>query len=267
MSIFNYCLKISYNGSQYEGWQVQPDGHKTIQGCLNKALEKITKTNDVSSLGSGRTDSGVHALGQIVNVKIPLDLGPSNLKAALNSHLPKDIRVLEVTLSTEGFHPVADAKWKRYDYLITTADILPPHFLGQITHIPKKLNLDHLEKALVTLVGERDFERFSTKGTPVKSTVRTLYSASLSTEDWKTNPYGHESIKVLRLSFEGNGFLKQMVRLLVGSALNVALGKSSVEDLKNYLESSDTKKFGPVAAPDGLYLVHVEYNAQHPSLH
>ncbi|MCR9203419.1 MAG: tRNA pseudouridine(38-40) synthase TruA [Halobacteriovoraceae bacterium] len=235
MSTYNYLLKISYHGQDFEGWQIQPDGHRTIQGCLNKALKKISKSEEVSSLGSGRTDSGVHALAQIVKVKIPLEINPENLKNALNSHLPKSIRILEADKSDSEFHPVAGAKWKRYDYLIAVADVLPPHYEGLLTHVPKAINIHKLREALSHLKGTKDFERFSTKGTPVKSTIRTLFQASVEEEEWEVNPYSKEKLKVLRLSFIGDGFLKQMVRLLVGASLNVGQENTSLEDIKKYL--------------------------------
>lgn len=267
LSTFNYRLKISYHGQNFEGWQVQPDGHRTIQGCLNKALKKIAKSDEVSSLGSGRTDSGVHAFAQIVKVKIPLEINPDNLKNALNSHLPKSIRIWEADVSDSDFHPVAGAKWKRYDYLIAVADVLPPHYEGLLTHVSKKIDIHKLREALSHLKGTKDFERFSTKGTPVKSTIRTLFQASVEEEEWEINPYTKEKLKVLRLSFVGDGFLKQMVRLLVGASLNVGLGKSSPDDLRKYLSDSCEEKFGPVAPPDGLYLIHVEYDKGYTSVH
>lgn len=267
MSTFNYHLKLSYSGKDFEGWQVQAEGHETVQGCLNRALKKISKSENVSTLGSGRTDTGVHALAQIVKVKIDLEISPENLKNALNSHLPKSIRILEARTCDDEFHPVAGAKWKRYDYLIAQSEILPPEKVGFLTHIPKDLDLDSLNSALTLLKGTRDFERFSTKGTPVKSTVRTIYEAKVTKEELLINPFSGENLTILRLTFVGNGFLKQMVRLLVGAALNVANGKSSLSEFENFLNSETEDKFGPVAPPDGLYLVHVEYDKDYSSLH
>lgn len=265
MSIYNYRLEISYKGTGYEGWQIQPKGHKTIQGTLNDSLKKIAKA-EVTSIGSGRTDSGVHAFGQVVKVSIPLKIDGRALVRALNSHLPSTIRVIRALECEESFHPIFSAKWKRYDYLISTAEEISPFYSDEVTHIPRKIDWGKFREALSCFQGEHDFENFSTKGTEVKTTLRTIYKTSLEVEDWSVGPITNQRMEVYRVSFEGNGFLKQMVRLLVGASLHVGLGKASVDDLREYMTRKSEQKFGAVAPADGLYLVHVEYNEEHPSI-
>lgn len=257
-----YSLKISYLGSAYQGWQIQPDSLKTIQGQLNRALERVAKSQKVTSLGSGRTDSGVHAIGQIVKISIPLEIGPENLLKALNSHLPNDIRVLEAKVSEKDFHPVRDALWKRYAYYFYVGEILPPSALNRVTWERGKFNLDKFRLALKEFVGTHDFENFSTKGTEVKSTIRTIYKAEIE-QIPSFFPYqatlGGE---VYRVIFEGDGFLKQMVRLLIGASFMASREKIMPHDIRTFFQEDRSDKLGPVAGPDGLYLEHVEYQSE-----
>jgi len=257
-----YSLKMSYSGSAYQGWQIQPDSLKTIQGQLNRALAKVSKSQEVASLGSGRTDSGVHAIGQIVKISIPLEIGPDNLLKALNSHLPNDIRVLEAKVSKKDFHPVRDALWKRYAYYFYVGEILPPSALHKVTWERAKFNLENFRLALKEFVGTHDFENFSTKGTEVKSTVRTIYRAEIE-QVHSFFPY-QETIggEVYRVVFEGDGFLKQMVRLLMGASFMASREKIVPRDIRMFFQEDRSDKIGPVAAPDGLYLEHVEYQSE-----
>lgn len=267
MSTYSYRLKLAYNGVSFEGWQIQADGHRTVQGELNKILEKMAKEEKVSTLGSGRTDSGVHAVGQVVKVVMALDIEPSALKKGLNSQLPAMIRVLSVERTDENFHPIFSSYWKRYDYVLTDSEILAPSYTGLVTPVSRSIDNAQLNKALKLLIGTFDFERFSTKGTPVKSTIRTIYDAKASIEEWEVSPYPCEKMSITRISIIGDGFLKQMVRLLVGAAMNVATGKATLSEFRHYLNSSSNEKFGPVFPPDGLYLVHVEYDSPYATLH
>ena len=267
LSTFNYRLKISYDGSSYEGWQIQPEGHKTIQGELNKALIKISKSESISSLGSGRTDSGVHALGQIAKVRIPLEIESASLLKALNSHLPKDIRVLEVSPSTHDFHPVRDALWKRYTYLISTEDIVPPHLRNTISSVSRELDWVAVEKSLKTFEGEHNFINFSTKGTEVKSTIRTIFLTRVEKILVEKAPGSGQKITLRKLTFEGSGFLKQMVRLLVGTATAAGQHKITLEQISEHLLKEESKKLAAVAPASGLYLDHVEYDLRHPMTH
>ena len=254
-----YRIKISYIGSRYLGWQIQPETLKTVQGQLNRALSKLSKSKDVSTLGSGRTDAGVHALAQIVKATIPIEIASENLMKGLNSQLPEDIRVLDVLDESEDFNPVRDALWKRYCYFLWVGESLPPSAYQRVTHERGIFDLERFRSALDEFVGTHDFENFSTKGTPVKSTVRTLHKAEIK-EVNGFFPF-QESFdgKLYCVTFEGDGFLKQMVRLLIGTALMVSRGKVSREEVKSFFQQDRSDKLGPVASADGLYLEHVEY--------
>lgn len=267
MSTFNYKLKISYDGYDYEGWQIQSEGHRTIQGDLNKALANIAKSKNISSLGSGRTDSGVHANGQVVRVSIPIEIQAESLLRALNSHLPKEIRVLDSVECSGDFHPVRDARWKRYCYLITPERILSPHLRRFVTQVNQPIDWDKLAAALAIFVGEHDFINFSTKGTEVNSTVRTVFLTRLEKTTVAKAPGSCEETVIYKLIFEGSGFLKQMVRLLVGTAIGAGQNKVTNEEIQEYLKKEESKKLAAVAPAFGLYLDHVEYLQEHASLH
>lgn len=260
LSIYNYRLNISYEGSLFEGWQIQTPSQRTIQGELQKALIKITKNDNIKSLGSGRTDSGVHALNQIVKIHIPLSIEPSALLRALNSHLPHEIRIKDCEESTKDFHPVRGALWKTYEYLIYNGSVLPPFYRNLVTHIPRPVDWGRAEESLKVFLGEHDFENFSTKGTEVKTTVRTVFDVCLKKEPLSSFVDPLHNGDLYRISVTGSGFLKQMVRLIVGAVLAAGQGKASPEEIKAHFKGKTDKKIGAVAPPNGLYLAHVEYD-------
>lgn len=266
MAANSYKLTLSYDGEKFEGWQIQNQGQRTIQGELNKALQKISKSNEVKSIGSGRTDSGVHAVAQIAKCEIQLAIDPGALKRALNSHLPPEIRIIDVELSDTDFHPVRDAKWKTYDYLVFEGDELPPFLFGKVCHQTLPLDWNLVESALQTFRGEHDFVNFSTKGTEVSSTIRTIYSCEVTKILIPNNigvPFGGTDL--IRISVTGNGFLKQMVRLLVGTAFMAGRSRVSADDIRRHFDLETETKLGPVAPASGLYLKHVEYEHERPS--
>lgn len=260
LSIYNYRLSLSYDGSLFEGWQIQTSSQRTVQGELHKALSKIVKSEKLKSLGSGRTDSGVHALGQIVKIQIPLLIEPLSLVRALNSHLPEEIRIKDCQESNDEFHPVRDALWKTYEYIIFDGPTMPPFFRNLVTHVPRKIDWQKVEKALNVFFGEHDFINFSTKGTEVKTTRRIIFDASLKKEPMASFIDSTQPGTLYRISVTGNGFLKQMVRLIVGAVLAAGQDKVSPEEIMKHFDVQTDQKIGPVAPPNGLYLVHVEYD-------
>lgn len=253
--MFHYRLVISYVGTQYLGWQVQPVSYgKTVQGEINIALSKISKSQEVKSLGSGRTDTGVHALGQVVKVTMPLEINPANLLKAMNSHLPEDIRVLEASFSTHEFIPTVHAKSKEYHYRFSNHDYHPPFAQRLITHYPYELDLELMKKACQIFIGKHDFSNFFVEGTPVSSYVREIYECEILTVPASELFPSYFVFKVV-----GNGFLKQMVRLMVGTIWRVGRRKVSLEELQESLTSVKKEKLAPVAPGHGLYLVRVNY--------
>ncbi len=252
-----YKLVIQYNGVRYLGWQIQPENSgKTVQGELNRALQTISKSEQVRSLGSGRTDSGVHALGQVVKVTMPLEIEPRNLVRALNVNLPDDIRVVDADHSDEAFMPTVHAISKEYQYRFTCNRTFTAFQNDFIVNFPFEVDLDAMKKACGLLIGRHDFSNYFCEGTEVVSKVREIYECEIyevKQGEWGMFP-SHFVFRIV-----GNGFLKQMVRLLMGALWNVGRGKISLEEFETSLAMPQSKKLGPVAPPFGLYMVRVNY--------
>lgn len=254
----SYKLKIQYNGFHFIGWQVQPNG-ETIQGTLNNCLKKLSKSEDIKTVGSGRTDSGVHALGQVVKIEMPLQIDTTALVKALNTLLPDSIRVLEAEVCGEDFHPIFSAKKKEYLYAFTLNKNRSP-FIGELMarYPHRDFDQKRLEEACRLFEGEHDFCNYFCTGTPVKSTVRTIFNCSVVKEPVEGFYHVFDNEHYL-LRFEGTGFLKQMVRLMVGALWATAAGKCSLQDIENSLKNPLDSKLAAVAPPQGLYLNKVHY--------
>jgi tRNA pseudouridine38-40 synthase len=255
--IFHYKLIIQYKGTHYLGWQIQPEGSgKTVQGELNKTLKIIAKSEEVRSLGAGRTDAGVHALGQVAKVSLPIELRAEILLKAINGNLPEDIRVIRAEVSDEKFFPTVDATSKEYQYRFTMMKSASAFQNDLIYNHPYELDLDVMRRACQILVGEHDFLNYFCEGTDVSSTVRTIYSCEILEvpQDGFFMLPEHYSLKI-----NGSGFLKQMVRLIMGVIWNVGRGKVSLEQFKKSLSPPSIKHLGAVAPPQGLYMVRVNY--------
>jgi tRNA pseudouridine38-40 synthase len=254
---YHYRLTIQYKGTQYLGWQIQPQqAGKTVQGCLNLALTTLSKSENIRTLGAGRTDAGVHALGQIAKVSVPLNIPPENLVRALNANLPDDIRVIAAEVCDENFMPTVHAISKEYHYRFTFNRMYTAFQNDFIANHPFDLDVAKMNEACKILIGEHDFTNFFTEGTAVNSTIRTILDCHISRV-----PQGECSFMPEHYVFKivGTGFLKQMVRLLVGAVWNVGRGKIELHDLKAALGPVKTQRLGVVAPPEGLYMVRVNY--------
>jgi tRNA pseudouridine38-40 synthase len=242
-------LLVAYDGRRFSGWQSQAD-RNAVQDHLEAALEKITG-GAVRVHGSGRTDAGVHALGQVAHIDVPKALhGPARWLAALNANLPAEIRVLRVTRvrgGREGFHARYDASGKRYTYRIWNATWLHPLEIGRAWLVPWPLDLAKLRAAAALLVGRHDFAGFAAnRRPPEKDTVRTIFRIALQ----QRGP-------LVTLHFEGDGFMYKMVRILTGTLVRQAQGKAELPELRRFLAGEAKSQF---AAPaDGLYLAKVFY--------
>ncbi len=247
-------LTIAYDGRPFLGWQSQAGGN-TVQDFLNEALE-VTAKQSIKMHGSGRTDTGVHALGQVAHFDAPADstMNPYNWVPALNTKLPATIRVIACEEVSEDFHSRFSAIGKRYYYDVCTDPVLPPLKAGLAWHLPRLLDADVLEQALKSFEGKHDFHAFAAyRGNEDEETdyVRTVFSAKLTT---LSDGY--------RMSFHGDGFLYKMVRMLVGSAIKAAQGRLRMDDLEQLLDQPAGLPHGkaPLCAPaDGLYLEEVIY--------
>ena len=254
--IHYYRLLLQYKGTRYLGWQIQSENAGlTVQGELNKALATISKAK-AHSMGSGRSDAGVHALGQVVKVGIELEIDPDKLLKALNGNLPEDIRVLDAELSDHEFMPTVHATSKEYHYRFTCTRQPTALQNDLIANYPFELDLKKMRKACQILIGEHDFTNYFCQGTDVSTNVRTIFECELlevPQGNWGMLP-SHYIFRIV-----GNGFLKQMVRLLMGAVWNVGRGKISLVELESSLTSTVTERMGATAPPQGLYMVRVNY--------
>ncbi len=243
----NIKLLIEYDGTNYLGWQVQPKG-ATIQGFIEDKLALLTG-EPVHLIGSGRTDAGVHALGQVAHFKTKSQMDVGSIQRALNSLLPRDIVIQKVEEVEEGFHARRQSISKIYEYRILNRNIRSPFHRGYAWHIPQTLDLEEMKKATQGLVGEHDFSSFRSVGSPTRTAVRRVIHA-----EWKKGGEG-----LIRFEIEANGFLKQMVRAIVGTLVEVGKGKMGSEEFPEILRAKDRKKAGPTAPAHGLFLKEVKY--------
>lgn len=252
-----YKIWIEYKGTRFSGFQVQSDDI-TIQGEINKALSVIAKTQEIKTVGSGRTDAGVHAFGQVLRIDMPLEIQPQSLLRALNSHLPPDIRVNKAEVSSSDFHPIFSAKSKEYNYVFATQEI--PSVFGNdlMTVVPYDLDIELMRKGCQLFCGEHDFINYQCTGTEVQSTVRTIFSCEIVEYD-SMGHWGAVAPKYYVLKIIGTGFLKQMVRLIMGALFNLGRGKITLEEIQNSFNSPLKNRLGPTAPPQGLYLKEVHY--------
>jgi len=270
----NLKLTLAYDGTDFNGWQIQP-GQPTVQGTLAECIRRITG-EDVLPQGSGRTDAGVHALGQVASIAIESPIPERGLMTALNDALPPSIRVTSAEAVDADFHARHSAKAKTYQYRIFRCDICPPFLARYAFHDPYPMNEEAVIRATEAIVGKHDFTSFAASDpdrsariskipTPPKeggmghpeinhavptapSNIRTVHSALWArTRD------------ELTLTVRGDGFLHHMVRNIVGTLLQVGKGSLRVNDIVRILEQRDRSAAGPTAAACGLYLVSVEY--------
>lgn len=244
-----YKIKISYDGTAYSGWQVQKNA-TTIQPIVQKTIQTVLR-HEIQLTGSGRTDAGVHALGQIAHFDSLINISPERFLLSVNALLPLDIRVLQIEKVDNDFHSRYSAKSKIYHYHLHFDKVLNP-FIRKYTHhviIPCDLNL--LKTAIPEFLGTHDFSSFANqphKGTASYDPIRTI-----SRIDCIEEPGG------LRLEFEADGFLYQMVRNITGTLLDIGRKQIETSDIANILKAKDRKKAGSAAPPTGLFLVEVKY--------
>lgn len=248
----NLKLILSYDGSEYSGWQIQP-GHATIQGTLASAIGRLTGEN-VLPQGSGRTDAGVHALAQVASFVTASTIPVENFVKALNDILPPSIRVLESVEASTEFHARKAARAKTYRYRILRSPVCSPFLARYVWHFPYPLNEKDMAKAAGEVIGEHDFTSFAAvdpergREDSEVSNVRTIMDSG-----W--NRDGEEFIYTVR----GTGFLHHMVRNLVGTFVLVGKGTVPIDDFTSILKSHNRSVAGPTAPASGLCLVGVEY--------
>ena len=243
----NIKLTIEYDGKDFKGWQKQPN-KPNIQGEIERAIYNITK-EEVDLIGSGRTDAGVHALGQVANFKTNSNIPIEKLALAINSKLKKSIIIKKAEEVDERFHSRYNAKHKTYRYIINNSPCGTAIYRNLEYCFPIKLDVAKMQEAAKYFEGEHDFKAFKSSGTSAKNSVRTIYNASVKQEGEK-----------IIIELTGNGFLYNMVRIISGTLLDVGLQKIKPEEIKNIIEEKDRQKAGKTLPAHGLYLVEVKYN-------
>lgn len=259
-------LTLAYDGTDFAGWQVQP-GYRTVQETLEAAVEQVTGER-VRTLASGRTDAGVHALGQVVSLRTASNMSAGVLCRALTAVLPEDVVVLDAADVPEGFHPIRDAVAKRYRYLIhdgPTREVFLRRYCWHYGH--GRLDAEVMDRAAAALKGTHDFSSFESSGAERKNSVRTVSDlwvrrgpdpwGRAGGQDSATGGAGGGDF--ITLEIEADGFLYNMVRAIVGTLVEVGRGARPESWPAEVLEAADRRAAGPTAPPGGLFLVGVDY--------
>ncbi|MBE5924356.1 MAG: tRNA pseudouridine(38-40) synthase TruA [Lachnospiraceae bacterium] len=239
-------LTVAYDGTNYCGWQIQKNGI-TVEEVLNKTLSKFFK-EEITVIGASRTDSGVHAMGNVAVFDADVTMPPDKISYAINNLLPDDIRIQKSEKVSDDFHPRYCDTRKTYEYKLYNAQFPDPiqrlysHFV--YFHLDEK----KMHEAAQYLVGEHDFKSYCTPKDDVENTIRTIYYINVEREG-----------NLVKIRINGNGFLYNMVRIIVGSLLKVGMGMIPPEEIKNILEAKDRTKAGHKAPACGLTLVEIEY--------
>lgn len=250
MDKIRYKMKLAYDGTHFSGFQVQPN-KRTVQGEIEKALSKMSKGNFIRIKGAGRTDAGVHAKGQIIHFDYPKQIPADGMLRALNTLGPEDIVFLESKIVDDSFHSQYLAKGKMYQYRVDNHQLKNPFTRLYTHHHPFEMDLNRTQKALAFLEGTHDFTSFASAHSDKEDKTRTIYEASVMIDE-KTMEW--------IFTFRGNGFLYNMIRIIMGTILQIADGRREPEEIEQMLKAKDRAAAGPTAAPHGLCMVEVYYD-------
>lgn len=245
-----YKAVIAYDGTNFNGFQAQPNG-RTVQAELEKTLKKMNNNQTITVFGSGRTDAGVHAKGQVIHFDYPQLRDLEKMRFALDTQTPEDIAVKCVVLVSDEFHARYHVVEKTYEFRVDIGKPRSPFRRFYASYFPYPIDLTKIERALPDLIGTHDFTSFCASGTEIEDKVRTIHEAKLS-----VNEAGDE----LTFTFRGDGFLYKMIRILVGTLLKMGNGRMDETQIPEILAAKDRNLAGPTAHPEGLYLVNVSYD-------
>ncbi len=244
----NIKLVLEYDGRRYKGWQRQTITKSTVQGRIEHVLQLMTGEK-IELHGSGRTDTGVHALGQVASFHTQSQMGLSEIEDYLHKYFPDDINLLDIQEMPERFHSRLNSKGKQYIYRIWNHPLKNNIFnRGYYYHITKPLNIEKMKQAADLFVGTKDFRSFTALKSKNKSTVRTLSKIEILKEESE-----------ITINFSGDGFLHRMVRVITGTIIQVGLGELSVSEIKEMFEKEKRSAAGFTAPPHALFLVNVIY--------
>ncbi len=245
----NYKMKIAYDGTRYYGWEHQPD-KETIQGKLENVIARMldVPVDSFKIIGAGRTDAGVHARAMVASVVLDTDMDPTEMRDYMNRYLPDDIAVTDVRLASDRFHARYNAKGKTYQYLIFDGPVKPVFNRKYYTPLDEELDVEAMQRAASYLQGEHDFKSFCGNSHMKKSTVRNVDKIEI-----------RRSKGYIYCTFHGTGFLQNMVRILVGTLIEVGYHRMEPEQMPEILEAKNRRAAGPTAPARGLSLIKVDY--------
>jgi len=242
----NFKMTVQYDGTNYHGWQIQANG-RTVQGELTRVLSVLFHRH-VTVYGAGRTDAGVHAEGQVANFFVEPNFEPGALRAAINANLEQDIRVLDIQSAPPEFNAQHSATQKTYRYRIWTADVVSPFIYRFVHHYRKELDVEEMLTGGSLLIGTHDFSAFTVANSDAEDHVRTLRFLDV-----------RRDANEIAIVVAADGFLRYMVRAIVGTLMEVGRGKRTVASVREALESRNRSNAGPSAPANGLTLVSVDY--------
>lgn len=244
-----YKAIIAYDGTNFNGFQKQPNG-RTVQEEIEKTLTKMANGKEITVFGSGRTDAGVHAMGQVIHFDYPEERPLERMRFALDTQSPEDIVVKEVAIVSEDFHARYLVKEKTYQFRVDIGKPRSPFLRHYASYFPYPIDVEKIQRALPDLLGTHDFTSFCASGSSIEDKVRTIYEAKM-----EVNETGDE----LLFTFRGNGFLYKMIRILVGTLLKIGNGRLAEDSIPEIIAKKDRNAAGPTAHPEGLYLYEVKY--------
>lgn len=242
----NIKLTICYDGTEFHGWQKQP-GYRTAQECVEAAIGELTGTRSPCT-ASGRTDAGVHAMGQVCHFLTIAKHSPETFQKALNALMPGDVRVLAAQEVPQAFHATLDARSKRYRYVVDNGRVASPFWSRYAWHVGRPLNVERMRAGAQALLGRHDFRSFETEWPNRASSVRTIFDLAVE----------RDGDRVL-VESEADGFLYNMVRAITGTLVQVGIGRKAESWVREVLEAEDRRQAGPNAPPQGLFLLWVNY--------
>jgi tRNA pseudouridine38-40 synthase len=244
-----FRLTIGYDGTDFIGWQRQASGI-SVQGLLEDALSELDG-RPVTVIGAGRTDAGVHARGQVATAALERPIDATSVVRAVNIRLPASVRILDAALAADRFHPRFDARLKRYRYRIWNADVMSPFERAYAWHVPMRLDRSAMADAAATLRGTHDFAAFQGTGSDTLTTVRTVVESAIATDP---------ASPLVAYDAAGEGFLRHMVRNIVGTLVEIGRGRYPAAWMADVLASRDRSSAGPTAPAQGLFLMAVAYD-------
>lgn len=254
---YYYKLTLSYLGFRYFGWQKQLDSLLTVQGTLDKAIEKFHTGEKFKTLGASRTDAKVSAFGQVCKLTIDVDYDPYFLLSKINENLPQDIRILEIERSTKDFLVINGTKMKEYYYFFSNAPISNAFSAPMIVNLEEKLDIELMQKAARVFEGEHNFKNYVYKGNDDKQFVRTIHTCEILEN--KNFFQMAEASDSLLLRIKASGFMRHQVRIIMGTLFNVGLKKTTIENIKDSFNPEIKTKTGFISPAPGLFLKQIWY--------